>query len=213
MAGRLAGKKIACLATDGFEYAELVQPKEALEAEGATVDVISTHEGEIEGETKGERAGTVAVDERPIDVEGARYDALLLPGGVKNPDRLRVDGDALMFVKHFVMEGKPIAAICHGPWTLINAGGVRGKQMTSWPSLKMDLENAGARWIDKEVVRDGNLVTSRHPGDLPAFIQATISLVAKEKQLEATTPEQDMNEEKPPASAEPQTPSYYEAGA
>ena len=115
MVGKLEGKRVMCLATDGFEYSELTVPKQALEAEGAKVDVISIHEGDIEGETGGQPAGRVAVDALASQAEGARYDALLLPGGVKNPDRLRIDGDALSLVKHFVLEGKPIAAICHGP--------------------------------------------------------------------------------------------------
>ena len=199
---------MAFLATDGFEYAELVQPKEALETEGATVDVISIHEGDIVGETKGERAGAVRVDALASKAEAARYDGLLLPGGVKNPDRLRIDGDALAFVTHFVMNRKPIAAICHGSWTLINAGGVRGKEVTSWPSLKLDLENAGASWADQEVVKDGNLVTSRKPEDIPAFIQATIRLFGGREHTPAANLQQ-----KPPAATGGEASGYYETNA
>ena len=208
MAGRLRGKRVACLVTDGFEYAELVQPKEAIEAEGAAVDVISIHEGDIVGETRGEHAGTVSVDMLAGRAEAARYDGLLLPGGVKNPDRLRIDGDALAFITHFVMNGQPIAAICHGPWTLINAGGVRGRELTSWPSLKLDLENAGATWIDQEVVKDGNLLTSRKPEDLPVFVHAAITLFGGGERTPAANLQQ-----RPPASGSVGVPGYYETNA
>lgn len=174
----LDGKKVALVATDGFEWSELTEPKKALEAEGATVEVISPKEGTISGESKGKPAGEVDVD---IDIAQANaddYDALLLPGGVKNPDSLRLSEETIAFIKQFVDEDKPIAAICHGPWTLINAGGVDGKRMTSWPSLQVDLENAGADWEDEEVIVDGNLVTSRKPDDIPAFNREVIGLIA-----------------------------------
>jgi len=177
---KLQGKKIACVATNGFEFSELTKPKEALEKEGAVVEIISLEEGEIQGETKGEPAGTVTVDKVFADADPSGYDGLLLPGGVKNPDTLRADDDAVAFIAHFVEAEKPIGAICHGPWTLINADGVDGKHVTSWPSLRLDLENAGAIWEDSEVVRDGNLVTSRKPDDIPAFNAELAALIAQE---------------------------------
>lgn len=175
MADTLHGKRIACVATDGFEYAELMEPKKALEDEGAAVDVIAPHGGEIEGESGGKPAGAVEVDKTLGEAEAGEYDALLLPGGVRNPDTLRLSDEAIAFIRAFVEAEKPIAAICHGPWTLINAGGVRGKHVTSWPSLKLDLENAGAAWEDKEVIRDGILITSRNPKDIPAFNREMIA--------------------------------------
>jgi protease I len=178
MANKLEGKKIAIVATDGFEYSELTKPKEALEAEGAETEIISIKSGEIKGESKGEPAGTVSVDKTFDEADASDYDGLLLPGGVKNPDTLRMHDEAVAFVKEFVEAEAPIAAICHGPWTLINAGGVEGKEMTSWPSLRLDLENAGATWVDKEVVVDVSLVTSRKPDDIPAFNREMITLFA-----------------------------------
>lgn len=172
----LDGKRIACVATDGFEFSELVEPKKAFEEVGAQVDVVSVHEGNIQGETKGERAGSVPVDATVETADPEMYDALLLPGGVANPDRLRLSSAALSFIRHFVTTDKPVAAICHGPWTLINTGGVQAKRVTSWPSLQVDLENAGAEWVDAEVVRDDQLVTSRNPGDIPAFCREAIAL-------------------------------------
>lgn len=176
---KLTGKKIACVATNGFEYDELTKPKKAYEGEGAIVEVISPEDGEIEGETKGKPAGKVAVDKNIKDADPSEYDALLLPGGVKNPDKLRLSNESIAFIKHFVDSDKPIAAICHGPWTLINAEGVKGKDMTSWPTLRIDLENAGAKWTDKEVVRDGKLVTSRKPDDIPAFNEESITMFSE----------------------------------
>ena len=176
----LSGKRIACLATNGFEHSELVEPKKALEDAGATVDVVSPESGEIRGESKGEQQEPVRIDMSLPEAKADNYDGLLLPGGVRNPDRLRLSGPAIEFIRHFVDADKPIAAICHGPWTLINAGGVKGKHMTSWPSLRIDLENAGALWQDAEVLRDGRLVTSRKPGDLPAFNREMIKLFADE---------------------------------
>ena len=179
MAKKLQGKKIACVATNGFEYAELTEPKKAFESEGATVHVISIEPGKIQGETKGKPAGVVSVDMTLDQVDPEDYDALLLPGGLLNPDSLRQNDSAITFVSHFVDENKPIAAICHGPWTLINAHGVSGKRMTSWPSLKVDLENAGAIWEDSEVVHDGMLVTSRKPDDISAFNRESVALFAE----------------------------------
>jgi len=174
--GNLQGKKIAILATDGFEQAELLEPRKALDQAGAQTQVVSPKDGKIKGWDMKDWGKEVQVD---ISLKSARpeeFDALLLPGGVMNPDHLRMDPQAVEFVKHFTDEGKPVAAICHGPWTLIEAGAVRGKTMTSWPSLKTDLSNAGAKWVDKEVVSDGELVTSRKPDDIPAFNREMIRL-------------------------------------
>ena len=172
-------KKIAILATDGFEQAELTEPRKALREAGATVTVIAPQAGEIQGMEHHEKGRKVTVDLELSKARAADFDALVLPGGVANPDTLRVDKDAVAFVKHFVTAGKPIAAICHGPWTLIEAEAVRGRTMTSWPSLRTDLKNAGANWVDKAVVVDGNLVTSRKPDDLPDFNRAFIELLGE----------------------------------
>ncbi len=165
----LAGKKIAVLATDGFEQVELTKPVEALKAAGATVEIISPKVGEIQGFKHHDKGETVSVDRALGDATAGDYAGLVLPGGVINPDALRLENEAISFIKAFSDAGKPIAAICHGPWTLINAGAVSGRRMTSWPSLQVDLENAGAEWVDEEVVVDNGLVTSRNPDDLPAF--------------------------------------------
>jgi protease I len=161
--------KIAVLATDGFELTELVEPVNALRAAGATVQVLAPHGGDIQGMNHDEKAQKIKVDLELSKASAKDFDALVLPGGVANPDALRLDRMAISFIKGFSDADKPIAAICHGPWTLIEAGAVQGRKMTSWPSLQTDLRNAGATWIDQEVVIDGNLVTSRKPGDLPAF--------------------------------------------
>jgi len=166
----------AILATDGFEESELFDPKKAMENAGANVDIISLHSGKIKGWSKGNWGRTIAVDKTLIDANAEKYDFLVLPGGVINPDKLRIDPTAVDFVNHFVNAGKPIAAICHGPQTLIETGFVRGKTLTSWPSLKTDLINAGANWVDQEVVVDHKLVTSRKPSDLIAFNQAMIQV-------------------------------------
>lgn len=165
----LAGKRVAILATDGFEYSELVSPRDALSGAGAAVDVIAPDASSIRGWSKGDWADEVNVSLKLEDAKATDYNALVLPGGVMNPDKLRTNNSAIKFIRHFVDNGKPIAAICHGPWTLIDAGGVAGKRVTSWPSLRKDLENAGADWEDAEVVVDQGLVTSRNPDDLPAF--------------------------------------------
>ncbi|WP_439473245.1 type 1 glutamine amidotransferase domain-containing protein [Brevundimonas sp.] len=165
----LAGKKIAVLATDGFEQIELTQPVDALRAAGATVEIISPKEGEIQGFKHHDKGDRVSVDRALNDADAGDYDGLVLPGGVINPDALRLEDKAVAFIQAFTEASKPVAAICHGPWTLINAGAVSGRRMTSWPSLRVDLENAGADWVDEEVVVDNGLVTSRNPDDLPAF--------------------------------------------
>jgi protease I len=179
MPGRLDGQRIAILATDGFEQSELVEPRRALDAEGARTEVVSPKGGRIRGWTHTDWGQEVDVDVALADADADDFDALLLPGGVMNPDRLRMDPKAVAFVKEFVAANKPIAAICHGPWTLIDAGGVDGRRMTSWPSLRTDLGNAGAEWEDAEVVTDRGLVTSRKPDDLPAFNRKMIEEFAE----------------------------------
>ena len=169
MKKKLEGLRVAILATDGFEQSELFDPKQALEDAGAATEVVSPRPDEIRAWKHDDWGKSVAVDMLLEEADAARYDALLLPGGVMNPDRLRMNPTAVAFVRGFVEAGKPIAAICHGPWTLIEAGAVRGRRMTSWPSLRTDLRNAGADWVDEEVVADNGLVTSRKPDDLPAF--------------------------------------------
>ena len=169
MADQLKGKRVAALATHGFEQDELLKPRAALQDAGATVDVISPETGEIRGWNHTQWGEEVAVDRSLGQANAQDYDALLLPGGVMNPDRLRMNPQAVQFVKRFFDDGKPIAVICHGPWTLVEAGVVDGVTMTSWPSLKTDLTNAGARWVDQEVVVDRGIVSSRKPDDIPAF--------------------------------------------
>ncbi len=177
MAGSLDGKRIAIVATDGFEQSELMSPKNALERRGAKVDVIAPHGGWIRGWHHTNWGEEVKVDRVLDDVkaeDAEKYDGLLLPGGVMNPDQLRLDERVLALVQRFFEEDIPVAAICHAAWTLIDAGVVRGRHLTSWPSLQSDLRNAGARWDDRQVIIDGNLITSRKPDDLPAFQDALI---------------------------------------
>ncbi len=169
MAG-LSDRKIAVLATDGVEQVELTEPVKALKEASAQVVVIAPKAGEIQGMNHDEKGDKLPVDHDLASVSPDAFDALVLPGGVANPDTLRTIPEAVAFVRHFVEAGKPVAAICHGPWTLIEADGVRGRRMTSWPSLKTDLKNAGANWEDKSVVVDGTLVTSRKPDDLAGFL-------------------------------------------
>jgi protease I len=176
---RLDGQRVAVLATDGFEQSELEKPVEALRAEGATVDVVSLKTGAIQGMEHDKKGRKTTVDKEISSADAADYDALVLPGGVANPDTLRTVPKAVDFVRSFAEANKPIAAICHGPWTLINAEAVEGRKMTSWPSLQVDLENAGADWVDEEVVVDRGLVTSRNPGDLPAFCDKMIETFAE----------------------------------
>ena len=184
MSSALKGRKIAILATDGFEQVELTDPKKHVESAGATTEVLSVKEGSIKGWKMTDWGDTVKVDRLVSKAHVDDYDALILPGGQINPDKLRMDKDAVAFVKKFVESGKPVAAICHGPWTLIEAGVVKGRTMTSWPSLHTDLINAGARWVDEQVVEDGNVITSRKPDDIPAFSQRLIELTAKSPQLQ-----------------------------
>ncbi|RCG29898.1 type 1 glutamine amidotransferase [Sphaerisporangium album] len=180
MAHELQGRKIAILATDGVERVELEQPRGALFGAGAKTELLSIHPGEIQARQWDlNPAGTLAVDRLVSDASPGDYDALLLPGGTMNPDQLRMNRDAVGFVKAFVATGKPIAAICHGPWTLVEADAVRGRRLTSWPSIRTDLRNAGAEVVDEEVVVDGQFTTSRSPADLPAFCRAILDQFAK----------------------------------
>jgi protease I len=170
MAQDLTGKTIAILvANEGIEQVELVEPRKALEEAGATVHLIAPESGEVQAFNHLDKADTFPVDKTSADVSADDYDGLMLPGGVANPDALRMHEDAVAFVAGFVNAGKPIAAICHAPWTLIQANAVKGRTLTSWPSLQTDLRNAGAEWVDEEVVVDQGLVTSRAPDDIPAF--------------------------------------------
>ena len=174
----LSGKKVAILATDGVEQVELTEPKKNLEDAGATTEVISPKSGEIKAWKFKDWGDKIKVDKSLDQADPSDYDLLMLPGGVINPDHLRMEPKAVKFVKDFARTGRPIAAICHGPWTLIEAGLVRGKKMTSWPSLKTDLKNAGANWVDEVVVVDGNLITSRKPDDIDTFSGAIMDKVA-----------------------------------
>ena len=172
--GKLDGKRIAFLAADGVEQVELTEPREAVEAEGAATELISLEAGEIQGFEKLEHGERFAVDRAVKDAAASDYDGLVLPGGVHNPDLLRADEDATRFVRAFFEAGKPVGAICHGPWTLIDAGVVDGLKLTSYPSIATDLRNAGAEWVDEEVVVDRGLTTSRRPDDLPAFCEKLV---------------------------------------
>jgi protease I len=179
MAEQLKGKRVAALVANGFEQDELTQPREALLAAGATVDVVSPEKDEVRGWNHTQWGTSVKVDRALDEARPEGYDALLLPGGVMNPDRLRMNPKAVEFVRRFFDEGKPIAVICHGSWTLVEAGVLRGVKMTSYPSIKTDLVNAGAQWTDQEVVVDRGIVSSRRPSDIPAFNRKMIEEFAE----------------------------------
>lgn len=179
MANELKGRHVAILVADGFEQVELTEPKKALEKAGAEVTIVSPANGKVQGFEHMQKADSFPVDTPLAQARADSFDALMLPGGVHNPDKLRTVPEAVAFVRQFLQAGKPIAAICHGPWTLINAGGVKGKKMTSWPSLEADLRNAGAEWSDAPVILDHHLVTSRKPDDLPQFNAKMIELFAQ----------------------------------
>ncbi|MHC8307851.1 type 1 glutamine amidotransferase domain-containing protein [Pseudomonas sp. PB3P13] len=178
MATSLNGKRVAILVTDGFEQVELTGPKQALEEAGAQVDILSAEEGQVKGWNHDKPADDFDVDQTFKGASIEQYDALVLPGGVQNSDTIRIDLDAQHLVKTGTSAGKPIAVICHGSWLLISAGVVRGKSITSYKTLKDDLENAGANWVDKEVVTDGHLISSRQPDDIPAFNRELISALS-----------------------------------
>jgi protease I len=181
MAGKLDGKRIAFLATEGVEQVELTEPWKAVEAAGGTPKLISLEDGDVQGFNHLDRADTFSVDETVAGADASSYDALVLPGGVANPDALRMDDDAVAFVRAFFEQSKPVAAICHAPWLLIEAEVVEGRRLTSWPSLETDLRNAGAEFVDEEVVVDQGLVTSRKPDDLPAFCAKLVEEVCEGK--------------------------------
>jgi protease I len=168
----LQGLKVAILVTDGFEQVEMTEPRKYLDQLGAVTRLVSPHSGDVRGWKFKEWGDSFPVDVTLDNANPSEFDALVLPGGVMNPDRLRMDAKAVSFVKGFFSSNKPVAAICHGPWTIIEAGEAAGRRIASWPSLKTDLRNAGAEWIDHEVIVDGNLVSSRKPDDIPAFNRA-----------------------------------------
>jgi protease I len=175
----LKGKRVAIIAADMVERVELVEPRKALEAAGAQIDVISLKPGEIRSFDHFDPAESVKVDKTAEEVDASDYDALMIPGGVGNPDQLRGDENVVSFVRDFFEQGKPVAAICHAPWVLVEAGVVKGRKVTSWPTLQTDLRNAGANWVDEEVVVDSGLVTSRKPDDIPAFTKKMIEEFAE----------------------------------
>jgi protease I len=181
MSDVLKGKKVAILAADMFERVELEKPRKALEDAGADVEIVSIHDGEIQGFDHFDPADTVKVDRTIEEASADDYDALLVPGGVGNPDQLRGDENAVAFVRAFHDAGKPMAVICHGPWVLVESGVVRGRRLTSWPTLETDIRNAGGEWTDEEVVVDGNLVTSRKPDDIPAFNREMLRIFSGER--------------------------------
>ncbi len=179
MANELQGKTIAfAVASEGIEQVELTEPWKAVEEAGGTPRLLSVDDGSVQAFNHLDKADTFDVDATFDGATSGDYDALVLPGGVANPDALRMDTDAVAFIASFFADGKPVAAICHAPWTLVEADVVGGRRMTSWPSLQTDLRNAGADWVDEEVVVDGNLVTSRNPDDLPAFNRELVTLFA-----------------------------------
>jgi protease I len=188
VAGELQGKRIAFVATDGVEQVEYTEPRKAVEQAGGTAHLVSPRSGQIQGVNHMDKADTFPVDVTVADADPDDYDGLVLPGGVANPDFLRMDKDAVAFVRSFFEAGKPVAAICHGPWTLVEAGVVKGRTLTSWPSLQTDIRNAGGTWVDEEVHTDRGLVTSRKPDDLPAFNAKIVEEFAEgvhEEQAEA----------------------------
>ena len=188
MADKLAGKKVAILAADGFEEVELTKPRKALDDAGAKTVVVSIKAGKIQGMNHADKGETVAVDVTLAEAKPQEFDALLIPGGLMNPDTLRSTDEALEFVRHFFRQGKPVAAICHAPWVLIDAEVVSGRTITSWPAIKTDVRNAGATWVDQDVVVDNGLVTSRKPDDIPAFNEKMIEEFGEGRHAVAARP-------------------------
>ena len=179
MADKLQGKRVAFLATDMVEQVELTEPWKAVQDEGATPELVSLEEGEIQGFNHYDKADTFKVDRTVEEASADDYDALVIPGGVGNPDTMRLDENAVEFTRQFFEQGKPVGVICHGPWMLVEAGVVRDRTVTSWPSLRTDIRNAGGNWVDEEVVVDQGLVTSRKPDDLPAFNEKIVEEFAE----------------------------------
>ena len=184
MAEELKGKKIAFLAAEGVEQVELTEPWKAVEQAGGSPQLISVEDGEVQAFNHLDKADTFSVDRTAKDADASEYDGLVLPGGVANPDFLRMDEDAVRFVRAFFEQAKPVGVICHGPWTLVEADVVKGRTLTSWPSLQTDLRNAGAKWVDEEVVVDEGLVSSRNPDDLPAFCAKLVEELAEGEHAE-----------------------------
>jgi protease I len=184
MGAELKGKHVAFLATDGVEQVELTEPWHAVEKAGGTPELVSLERGEIQGFDHFDKAEKLPVDRAVADADAGDYDALVLPGGVINPDILRTNETAMAFVAAFFEQGKPVGAICHGPWSLVETGAVKGRTVTSWPSLKTDIENAGGTWKDEELVIDRGLFTSRKPDDLPAFCTKLVEEVAEGEHAE-----------------------------
>jgi protease I len=200
----LKGRKVAILATDGVEQAELVEPRKALDAAGAVTHLIAPKAGTIQGMNHDDKGEMLPVDQVLSQVRASEYDALMLPGGVKNPDTLRMDQQAVQFVREFMLAEKPVAAICHGPWLLVEADAVSGRTLTSWPSLQTDIRNAGGKWIDAPVSVDERLITSRKPADIPAFSAAMVKEFGN-RMDEARADE--LSEQSFPASDPPPGPS------
>jgi protease I len=181
MANELQGKRVAFLFTEGAEQVEVTEPLDAVRKAGADVDVVSLQAGEVQMWQHFDKGDAITAQRAVSDADASDYDALVLPGGVANPDQLRVDEDAVSFVRAFFEQDKPVGVICHGPWMLVEADVARGRKVTSWPSVKTDLRNAGAEWVDQEVVVDNGLVTSRKPDDLPAFCAKIVEEFAEGK--------------------------------
>ena len=179
MSDKLEGKRIAFLAADGVEQVELTEPWKAVEGAGGTPELVSLEDGQIQGFNHLDKADSFDVDTAVADASADSYDGLVLPGGVANPDFLRTDEDAVGFVRAFFEAGKPVGVICHGPWTLVEADVLRGRRITSWPSLRTDIRNAGGEWVDEEVVVDSGLVSSRKPDDLPAFCEKLVEEICE----------------------------------
>lgn len=211
MTGILQGRRVAILATDGVEQVELEEPRRALEAAGATTHLVAPAEGSIQAMNHDEPGAHLPVDRVLADVRASEYDALLLPGGVANPDRLRTNERAVQFVREFMLAEKPVAAICHAPWMLVEANAVGGRTLTSWPSLQTDIRNAGGAWVDAAVQVDDGLVTSRKPADLPAFCAAMVeefaSVIERDERLDL------VGEQSFPASDPPPGPTAIGGGA
>ena len=184
MAGKLDGKQIAFLFTEGVEQVELTEPLQAVRDEGAEAHLISLEQGEVQMFNHLDKGEKITADHAVADVDASDYDGLVIPGGVANPDQLRMDEDAVKFVRSIFEQNKPIGVICHGPWLLVEADVVRGRTVTSWPSIRTDLKNAGAEVVDREAVTDGNFVTSRNPDDIPAFVEALAALYEKAGEME-----------------------------